>query len=89
MKSGAARVCPLDDDKKPKSGLLRRWFAGADGATAPEVEQAPAPVASEPDPPTADLATQNVAGRLRNRSQVGLRAFDRASRARQRTSRGA
>ena len=62
MKSGAARVCALDDDKKPKSGLLRRWFGGADEATAPEVGQAPAPVASEPSPPAADLATQNVAG---------------------------
>jgi len=51
----------LDDDKKAKSGLLRRWFGGADAATAPPSEKSPAPVASEAEPPAADPASQNVA----------------------------
>ncbi len=30
-----------DDEKKAKSGLMRRWFVGADVATAPPAEPAP------------------------------------------------
>ncbi len=51
----------MDDDKKAKSGLLRRWFGGADAATAPPSEQSPAPVASETEPPAADPVPQTVA----------------------------
>src|SRR5208282_5376258 len=59
-RGGAARVSALDDDKKAKSGLLRRWFGGADAATAPPSEKSPAPGASEAEPPAADPASQNV-----------------------------
>jgi fused signal recognition particle receptor len=48
------------DEKKAKSGVLRRWFGGADVATAPPSEKSPAPVASEVEPPPADPASQNV-----------------------------
>jgi fused signal recognition particle receptor len=55
----------LDEhDKKAKSGLLRRWFGGADTAPAPEVEQSSAPVASEAEPPAPDSASQDVAAAL-------------------------
>ena len=42
-----------DDEKKAKSGLMRRWFGGADVATAPPAEPPPpaaAPGAAEPKP---------------------------------------
>jgi fused signal recognition particle receptor len=48
-----------DAEKKPKPGLIRRWFGGgtaapaeAEAPAAPELEQAPAP-ASEPELPAA------------------------------------
>jgi fused signal recognition particle receptor len=49
------------DEKKAKPGLLRRWFGGADVATAPAPEEPPAEIATEAEPPAADAAPQNLA----------------------------
>src|SRR3984957_11471194 len=43
-----------DDDKKGKSGLMRRWFGGGDAATAPDLP--PPPVVSETEPPATQEA---------------------------------
>ncbi len=43
-----------DDDKKGKSGLMRRWFGGGDAATAPDLP--PPPAVSETEPPATQEA---------------------------------
>jgi fused signal recognition particle receptor len=50
-----------DDEKKARPGLLRRWFGGAGAATAPDFEEAPAPVAQEQAPPLAEPPSTSVA----------------------------
>ena len=49
-----------DDDKKAKSGLMRRWFRGGEAAIAP-ADAPPPPAVSEAEPPAEAPAPVSVA----------------------------
>ena len=55
-----------DDDKKAKSGLMRRWFRGGEAAIAP-ADAPPPPAASEAEPPAEAPAPVSVAAALLQR----------------------
>ena len=86
-----------DEEKKAKSGLLRRWLGGGEAATTP-VDELPLPAATEAELPPAASETQPLAEAPSletavpprpRRSRAGFSACEPAYRARRPRSRGA